>query len=118
MPKGPQGQKRPADAIGAAIMVGRIATGEISEAPAVPLGSAGGKARAEALSPGRRSEIAKLASKERWQEKEDRNMQTAVKETVASGREAVRMYPSNSLREPLRDRENAVFELVKASFDK
>jgi hypothetical protein len=28
--KGPQGQRRPADAIGCAIMVGRIATGEIT----------------------------------------------------------------------------------------
>jgi len=31
MPKGPQGQKRPADAIGLAVMVGKIATGEIDE---------------------------------------------------------------------------------------
>ena len=31
MPKGPNGQKRPADVIGAAIMVGRIATGELEE---------------------------------------------------------------------------------------
>ena len=33
MPKGPQGQKRPADAIGLAVMVGRIATGEIEDSP-------------------------------------------------------------------------------------
>ena len=33
MPKGPQGQKRPADVIGAAVMVGRIATGEVEEKP-------------------------------------------------------------------------------------
>ena len=31
MPKGPQGQKRPADAIGAAVMVAQIATGEIDD---------------------------------------------------------------------------------------
>ena len=31
MPKGPQGQKRPADVIGAAINVAKIATGEIAE---------------------------------------------------------------------------------------
>jgi hypothetical protein len=31
MPRGPQGQKRPADVIGTAIMVARIATGEIEE---------------------------------------------------------------------------------------
>ena len=31
MPKGPQGQKRPADVIGAAVLVGRIATDEVNE---------------------------------------------------------------------------------------
>ena len=31
MPKGPQGQKRPADAIARAVMVAQIATGEIEE---------------------------------------------------------------------------------------
>ena len=32
MPKGPRGEKRPADVIGAAVLVGRIATGEADEA--------------------------------------------------------------------------------------
>ncbi len=32
MPKGPNGEKRPADAIGLAVMVGKIATGEIEDA--------------------------------------------------------------------------------------
>jgi hypothetical protein len=31
MARGPKGEKRPVDVIGAAIMVGRIATGEIDE---------------------------------------------------------------------------------------
>jgi hypothetical protein len=31
MPKGPHGEKRPADVIGAAVMVGRIATGEVED---------------------------------------------------------------------------------------
>jgi hypothetical protein len=31
MPRGPRGEKRPADVIGAAIMVARIATGEIED---------------------------------------------------------------------------------------
>ena len=31
MPKGPKGQKRPADAVGAAVMVAKLATGEIEE---------------------------------------------------------------------------------------
>jgi len=31
MPKGPRGEKRPADAIGLAVMVGKIATGEVED---------------------------------------------------------------------------------------
>jgi hypothetical protein len=31
MPRGPKGEKRPADVIGAAVMVGRIATGEVED---------------------------------------------------------------------------------------
>jgi hypothetical protein len=31
MPRGPKGEKRPADVIGVAIMVAKIATGEIEE---------------------------------------------------------------------------------------
>jgi hypothetical protein len=36
MPKGPEGQKRTVDAIGLAVMVGRIATGEIEDTGADP----------------------------------------------------------------------------------
>ena len=74
MPKGPQGQKRPADVIGNAVKVMQIATGEIEEEidddgknkAAVELGRRGGKARAEKLSKERRSEIAKAAAAKRW----------------------------------------------------
>lgn len=31
MPKGPKGEKRPSDAIGLAVMIGKIATGEITD---------------------------------------------------------------------------------------
>ena len=31
MPRGPKGEKRPADVIGAAVMIGKIATGEIDD---------------------------------------------------------------------------------------
>ena len=74
MPKGPQGQKRPADVIGNAIKVARIATGEEVEVltedgkdkAAVSLGKRGGKARAEALSKKQRAEIARKAAAARW----------------------------------------------------
>lgn len=117
MPQGPNGQKRPADGIGCAIMVAQIATGEIEDAPIELKGSAGGRARAETLPASKRSEIASLAASKRWR-KEGRNMQTAKKETVARGQEAVCMYPNNSLREPVRAYENTVAELVKNTFTK
>ena len=76
MPKGPQGQKRPADVIGNAIKVARIATGEEEEdfgpgddgkdKAAVALGKKGGVARAASMSPERRAEIAKKAAAKRW----------------------------------------------------
>ena len=31
MPRGPKGEKRPADVVGATVMVGRIATGDVTE---------------------------------------------------------------------------------------
>ena len=36
MPRGPQGQKRPGDVIGAAIMVSKMATGEVEDDGAAP----------------------------------------------------------------------------------
>lgn len=74
MPKGPQGQKRPADVVGCAVAVAKIATGEAEEtlddAPRQPNkakgGRAGGKARAASLTPERRSEIAAVAASARW----------------------------------------------------
>ncbi len=73
MPKGPKGEKRPADAIGAAIKVAKLATGEIEETTddgknkaAVELGRKGGKARAAKMSKKRRAEIARTAAKKRW----------------------------------------------------
>ena len=72
MPKGPNGQKRPADAIGLAVMIGKIATGEIEDtadatkSAAAKLGSLGGKRRAENMTPERRVEIAKAAADKRW----------------------------------------------------
>jgi hypothetical protein len=74
MPKGPNGEKRPADAIGLAVLVGRIATGEVSDAPvddgkdstAKALGKKGGAARAASMSPEDRVAIAKKAAAARW----------------------------------------------------
>ena len=76
MPKGPRGEKRPADAIGLAVMIGKIATGEIEDereatkSAAAQLGSLGGKKRAANMTPERRAEIAKSAALKRWRPKE------------------------------------------------
>ena len=85
MPKGPNGQKRPADVIGAANMVARIATGEVEEevdyvASKSERASAGGKARAQHLSQDKRTEIAKAGAKARW--KEERRVDMTNKEQL------------------------------------
>lgn len=75
MPKGPNGEKRPADAIGLAVLIGRIATGDVEDVAsdngkdpaAKALGAKGGKARASAMTQEQRSTIAKAAAKARWE---------------------------------------------------
>lgn len=71
MPKGPKGEKRPGDVIGAAVMVAKIATGEVEEKREKFLtknqaASIGGKARAEKLSAAQRKQIAEKAASKRW----------------------------------------------------
>jgi hypothetical protein len=77
MPRGPKGEKRPADVNARTVMIGKIATGEIEDVKptpgsegknpaAVALGRMGGKARAKGLSKKKRAEIAKKAAKARW----------------------------------------------------
>jgi hypothetical protein len=75
MPKGPKGQKRPADVIRNAVTVMKqIATGEIEETltedgksrAAVELGRKGGLARAKSVKRADRIEIARKAAKARW----------------------------------------------------
>ena len=72
MPKGPRGEKRPADAVGRAVHIAKIATGEIEDeregvaSAAAQLGRLGGKKRAENMTPERRKEIAQQAAATRW----------------------------------------------------
>ena len=75
MPTGPKGERRPADVIGNAVKVMRIATGEEPEdfgpddgkdPAAKALGKKGGAARAKSLTPEKRAEIAKKAAEKRW----------------------------------------------------
>ncbi len=74
MPSGPQGQKRPADVVGCAVHVAKIATGEIEDAsgrPRLPKKAVGGRIgsirRAKSMTSERRSEIAQIAAQARWQ---------------------------------------------------
>lgn len=74
MPKGPNGEKRPADAIGLAVMIGKIATGEIEDTSENRVkivakseaGKKGAAARRASLSAERRKEISTQAAKSRW----------------------------------------------------
>lgn len=74
MPRGPKGEKRPADVIGNAGTVMKIATGEEPDHGSQPekneaaaeLGRKGGISRAKRLSAEERREIAKRAARGRW----------------------------------------------------
>ena len=76
MPKSPKGHKRPADVIANAVLVMKIATGEVEEPPdkrnqaALALSrlgaSKGGKARSEKMSDRGKRESAKRAARTRW----------------------------------------------------
>ena len=74
MPKRPQGQKRPADVIGNAVRVMRIATGEDQDVlpnannkmTVEELGRKGELARAKSLSAKQRHMIAAKAASARW----------------------------------------------------
>lgn len=77
MPKGPRGEKRPADSVSNAIKVARLAVGDETEElegdgkdpAAKALGAKGGAARAKSLSAEQRSKIAKKAAAKRWKKK-------------------------------------------------
>jgi len=81
MPKGPKGQKRPADVIGNAVKVMRIATGEEDEEytddgknkAAQALGRKGGNARAKKLTKEQRVNIARKAAIGRWSKQKKDN---------------------------------------------
>ena len=68
MPRGPNGERRPADVVGCAVHVMKIATGEIEEdLPAHrDIKVKGGKARADSMTPEERSESARTAARARW----------------------------------------------------
>ena len=73
MPRGPKGEKRPADVVGTAIMVAKIATGEIEDTTRDPAkaharrgGQKGGRVRADRLTDQQRSKIARVAAEVRW----------------------------------------------------
>jgi hypothetical protein len=71
MPRGPKGEKRHADTVQNAMLIGRIATGEVEDTPSkapnrAKGGKAGGASRAAKLSPEERKKIAQKAAKSRW----------------------------------------------------
>ena len=71
MPRGPKGEKRPADAIGNAVMIGRIATNEIKDLTettkaAATLGKKGGNARAASLTARRAHKLPSWRAEARW----------------------------------------------------
>ena len=77
MPKGPKGEKRPADVVGNAVKIMRIATGDEDDnaeddrkdPAAKAMGKKGGTARAKSLTAAQRKEIASVAASARWKKK-------------------------------------------------
>ena len=71
MPRGPQGQKRPADVIGNAVHIAQIATGEAQETTLTQpakrkSGLAGANARVQNTTSEDRKAIAQKAAAARW----------------------------------------------------
>lgn len=70
MPKGPKGERRPADPNKLAAQIVRIAVGEEKDKLAEPAkrraGQAGSRKRSMKLTPEQRSEIARAAAETRW----------------------------------------------------
>lgn len=62
--------KRPRDPAQLAKLIVDIATGEVDDTPKVKTAARGGAARAEALAPKRRSEIARVAAEARWKKRD------------------------------------------------
>lgn len=77
MPRGPRGEKRPADVVARAVKVMRIATGEEQDdreataSAAAQLGKLGGAARARNLTAEQRAEIARKGAAKRWEKPQE-----------------------------------------------
>ena len=85
MPKGPQGEKRPADAIGRAVQVAKIATREIEDTRYVHpkkaiSGRVDGKVRAVRLTAQQRSNVARQGADARWKDNVQNNKKDEVNE--------------------------------------
>jgi len=74
MPKGPRGEKRPTDVVGAAVRVAQISVGDIEDdrdsdkarSAAAELGRLGGAARARSLTAEQKAEIGRKGAATRW----------------------------------------------------
>lgn len=126
MPKGPKGERRPADAAQCAHKVFRIAVGE--ETDAVPSGRrqsgiAGAAARSGALSSDRRREIAQKAASTRWKRQHTDGDTEMAKAAVGGHSDSDRgqefsRYPNNTLGPQVRDYRKVpnLHDLVKEHF--
>ena len=103
MPKGPKGQKRPADVISNAVHVMQIATGETTETivghakdpAAVALGRRGGLARAASLTKAERVSIASRGGKALQRARASKKRR---ERQPLSGRRSIRMLAQFSPR--------------------
>jgi hypothetical protein len=66
MPRGPRGEKRPADVIGTAITVARISVGDVEEKLTPPSGRVRSGRAGEKMSAEDRAVVARKATNARW----------------------------------------------------
>ncbi len=128
MIKGPNGERRKADVVGNAVLVARIATGEVSDANVATSnkgksGRAGAHARALKLMPEERSKIASTAANTRWNKGATAMVKTECQKLVdrfaakaASGLVDVKFFvrnPDEAVHEQVCQEVNRLYEAVE-----
>lgn len=123
MPKGPKGEHRPADVVGAAVRVAKIATGEEADdkhevSGRVRSGRAGGEARAKKLTGNERTAIAKRAAAARWGNSNSRDKERSSKMTTQTEQaKLVERFHKMTAEDGLRDMKFFFGQVAEATVD-
>lgn len=123
MPRGPNGEKRPADAIGCAVTIAQVATGEQEDTSYVSKnrrksGVTGAKARMEPTDVERRSKLATKAAEARWKTQEaTMNEHSNACDVVAARYDAKRAQGLVDVKFLFQNKEEATVEEACAELE-